>query len=182
MTVATTYGAAQAYMCPAGHVGQAGYPLRMIIPGGLDLTPACPACRRPLTRSGGALEGRWRVDECCTPAGPGGGWAGPPRDPAACACCFGTRRHALCLACLAVNCDGDHGEECLACDATGTEDCPDCQGEGRLFDQFGGDAGPCAAGCASGRVACNACGGARTVRPARPPVAVCVEDWPQRAR
>lgn len=160
MTTAT-YTTAHAYACPAGHMEPAGGPLRMIVPDGLEVAPACPACRRPLTRAVGPLEGAWRVDECCTPAGPGGRWAGPPRDPAACARCFGTRRHALCLACLAVNCDGDHGGQCVACDATGTENCPACQGEGRLYDRFGGDAGRCAAGCAAGRVPCTACAGTR---------------------
>jgi hypothetical protein len=152
---------ARIYACPDGHAGQADDPLRMIVPDGLDLAPACPACRQPMTPAGRPLEGAWRVDECCTPARPDGSWAGPPRDPAACASCFGTQRRAICLACYITNCDGDHGDQCLACDATGTESCPACQGEGRLYDLSGEDAGPCPAVCEGGRVPCRACAGTR---------------------
>jgi hypothetical protein len=68
----------------------------------------------------------------------------------------------VCLRCLASGCDGRHGDECLACDATGTETCPACQGEGRVYDDDGEDAGPCTApGCDGGRVPCQACGGTR---------------------
>jgi hypothetical protein len=158
----SAYTVAHAYACPAGHAGRHGQPLRMIVPDELGLAPACTACRQPMTPAGGALEGAWRVDDCCTPAGPDGSWAGPPRDPRVCETCFGTRRRALCLACYAVNCDGDHGDECLACDATGAQSCPACDGEGRVLDQFGDDAGPCAApGCDDGRVPCQACAGTR---------------------
>jgi hypothetical protein len=153
---------AYAFTCPAGHAGRSGEPLRMIVPAGLDLAPACPACRQPLARDGEPLEGRWRVDDCCTPAGPGGKWAGPPRDPARCASCFGTRRRATCLDCYATGCDGRHGDDCLACDATGTEDCPACEGDGTVPDDAGDPAGPCTApGCDGGRVPCRACGGTR---------------------
>ncbi len=152
------YTTASAFTCPAGHAGRGGEPLRMIVPGGLDLAPACPVCRQPLARGKGPLEGRWRVDDCCTPAGPGGTWVGPPRDPARCASCFGTRRRATCLDCYATGCDGRHGDGCLACDATGTEDCPACDGEGLTFDQASEPAGPCTApGCDNGQVPCQAC-------------------------
>lgn len=153
----STYYAARAWTCPAGHAGPRGEPLRMIVPAGLGLAPACTTCRQPMTSVGELLEGSWRIDDCCTPAGPGGRWAGPPRDPAACTTCFGTRCRALCLACYATGCDGRH-DECLACDGTGTEDCPACEGEGLTFGQHGEETGPCTApGCDNGRVPCAAC-------------------------
>jgi hypothetical protein len=163
----TTYTVAYAWICPAGHAGPAGEQLLMIVPAGLDLAPACTACRRPMTRHGGPLEGRWRADDCCTPAGPGGRWAGPPRDPAVCTSCFGTRRRVVCLDCYATGCDGDHGVGCLACDATGAEDCPACEGEGRVYSRHGEDAGACPAGCQDGRVPCHACGGTRKAQGGR---------------
>jgi hypothetical protein len=73
MTTATytqAYTTTHSYACPAGHMEPVGGPPRMIVPDGLELAPACPACRRPLTRSGGPARGSLaRVDECCTPAG-----------------------------------------------------------------------------------------------------------------
>ena len=159
---------AYAWTCPAGHAGRDGEPLRMIVPAGLDLAPACTACRSPMTRDSALLEGRWRIDDCCTPAGPDGTWAGPPRDPARCTSCFGTRRRATCLDCYATGCDGDHGDDCLACDATGTEDCPACEGEGLVFGPHDEADGPCAApGCDAGRVTCRACGGTRKAQGGR---------------
>lgn len=156
-----TYTVAHAYACPAGHVGPQGQPLRMIVPGDLDLAPACTACRQPMTR-GTPLEGTWRADECCTPAGPDGRWAGPPRDPAACTSCFGTRCRALCLACYTLNCDGRHGDDCLACDADGTQVCPTCDGDGHVYDQAGEDEGLCPDfQCTAGRIPCPVCAGSR---------------------
>jgi hypothetical protein len=160
---AATYTTAHLYACPDGHAGPHGEPLRMVVPAGLDLAPACTVCGKALAQAGGPLGGRWRVDECCVPA-EGGKWYGPRRDPGTCGSCFGTQRHALCLACYAVNCDGDHGEECLACDGTGRQDCPDCDGEGHVYNEFGGDEGLCPAPrCVAGRVSCEACGGTRNV-------------------
>jgi hypothetical protein len=132
----------------------------MVVPDGLELAPACTVCRQPMTSAGGPLKGRWRADECCVPAGPGGTWYGPPRDPGGCTSCFGTRRHTLCLACYTVNCDGDHGDTCLACDGTGRRDCEACDGEGHLYNQFGEDEGLCPdPRCVAGRVPCEGCGG-----------------------
>jgi hypothetical protein len=155
-----TYATAHVYACPDGHVGPHG-PLRMIVPDGTGLVPACTACGQPMTTAGDPLNGGWRVAGCCVPAGPGGRWVGPPRDPDQCTSCFGTRRRALCLACLAVNCEGRHAG-CLACDATGTEDCPECSGDGHVYDADGQDAGLCPnPDCTAGRIPCPACGDTR---------------------
>ena len=89
-----------------------------------------------MTPAGDPLTGKWRLDECCFPSGPDGTWAGPPRDPAACSSCYGTRARAVCLACYAANCDG----------------------EGQVYDEFGDPAGDCDQ-CDAGRVPCAACGG-----------------------
>jgi hypothetical protein len=160
--MAITHTTAYVYACAAGHARPDGEALQMIVPGGLDLTPACTACQQPMAPAGEPLNGAWRADECCTPAGPGGRWAGPPRDPRACTSCFGTRQHALCLACYTVNCDGRHGDQCLACDADGTADCPACDGDGHVYNQFGEDEGLCPdPRCTAGRVPCPACGGTR---------------------
>jgi len=155
-----TYATAHVYACPDGHVGPHG-PLRMIVPDGTGLVPACTACGQPMTTAGDPLNGGWRVAGCCVPAGPGGRWVGPPRDPDQCTSCFGTRRRALCLACLAVNCEGRHAG-CLACDASGTEDCPECSGDGHVYDADGQDAGLCPnPDCTVGRIPCPACGDTR---------------------
>ena len=162
------YTTAFSWTCLAGHAGPHAEQLRMIVPDGLDLTPACTVCRQPLTPDGGPLKGTWRTDDCCTPAGPDGNWVGPPRDPAVCTRCSGTRRHTLCLECYTVNCDGRHGDECLACDGDGTEDCPACDGQGHVYDQFGEDGGLCPdQRCTAGRVPCQACGGTRKAKGSR---------------
>jgi hypothetical protein len=155
-----THSRARLYACPDGHAGQLGTPLRTIVPDGLDLAPACTACRQPMTPDGGGpLQGSWRVDDCCTPAGPGGQWAGPPRDPAACGRCFGTRQAVICTTCLLPGCPGEHGELCLACDGTGSVDCAGCDGEGHVYNEFGEDEGLCPdPRCVAGRVPCGACG------------------------
>ena len=159
MTTAT-YPRARRYACPDGHVGQHGTQLRTIVPDGLDLAPACTACRQPMTPDGGPLTGAWRVDDCCTPSGPDGRWAGPARDPAACTRCFGTRKAVICATCLLPGCPGEHGDTCLACDGTGRADCPACGGEGHVFNEFLEDQGLCPdARCVAGRVPCEACGG-----------------------
>ena len=173
------YAEAHLYACPAGHTGQHGAANRMIVPDGLDLVPACTACRQPMTPADTPLKGNWRVDDCCTPAGPGGQWVGPPRDPAACTRCFGTRQAVICTTCLLPGCLGDHGDTCLACDGTGRLDCESCEGEGHLYNQFNEDEGLCPESrCVAGRVPCETCGGTgrcgddrrkdiRTVRPGR---------------
>ena len=155
-----TYTRARLHACPDGHAGQHGTPLRTVVPDGLDLAPACTACRLPMTAAGRPLSGNWRVDDCCTPAGPGGQWAGPPRDPAACTRCFGTRQAVICTTCLLPGCLGDHGDTCLACDGTGRLDCAACDGEGHVYNQFSEDEGLCPdPRCVAGRVPCEACGG-----------------------
>jgi hypothetical protein len=50
-----TYTTACLYTCPDGHASQHGTPLQTIVPAGLDLEPACTACRRPMTLAGGPL-------------------------------------------------------------------------------------------------------------------------------
>jgi hypothetical protein len=164
-----TYTRAHLYACPDGHPGQHGQLLRTIVPDGLDLAPACIACRRSMAPADGPLNGNWRVDDCCTPAGPGGQWVGPPRDPAACTRCFGTRQAVICVICLLPGCPGDHGDTCLACDGTGRLDCAACDGEGHVYNQFSEDEGLCPdLRCVAGRVPCEACGGTGR-EPARPP-------------
>jgi hypothetical protein len=155
-----TYTRARLHACPDGHAGQHGTPLRTIVPDGLDLAPACTTCGRPMGPADGPpLKGNWRVDDCCTPAGPGGQWAGPPRDPAACTRCFGTRQVVVCTACLLPGCPGEHGDTCLACDGTGRLDCAVCDGEGHVYNQFGEDEGLCPdPRCVAGRVPCESCG------------------------
>jgi len=130
----------------------------MIVPDRSGLRPHCTACHQPMTPAGDPLTGKWRLDECCFPSGPDGTWAGPPRDPAACSSCYGTRARAVCLACYAANCDGDHQGLCVTCDGTETQDCAACDGEGRVYDEFGDPAGNCGQ-CDAGRVPCAACGG-----------------------
>ena len=153
-----TYTRALLYACPDGHAGQHGTPLATVVPDGLGLAPACTACRRPMTPDGGPLSGNWRVDDCCTPSGPGGRWAGPPRDPAACTRCFGTRQAVICTVCLLPGCAGDHGDTCLACDGTRLLNCPACDGEGHVYNEFGADQGLCPdTRCVAGRVPCDAC-------------------------
>ena len=44
-----TYAKAHLYACEASHTGQHGAANRMIVPDGLDLAPACTACRQPMT-------------------------------------------------------------------------------------------------------------------------------------
>ena len=157
-----TYTRARLHACPDGHAGQHGTPLRTVVPDGLDLAPACTACRLPMTPADRPLSGNWRVDDCCTPAGPGGQWAGPPRDPAACTRCFGTRRAVIiCITCLLPGCLGDHGDTCLACDGTGRLDRAACDRRGtRFHNQFSEDEGLCPEPrCVAGRVPCEACGG-----------------------
>jgi len=155
-----TYTGAFWYACPDGHAGPHGTPLRTIVPDGLDLEPACTACRRPMAQEGGPLRGSWRADDCCTPSGPGGRWAGPPRDPAACTRCLGTRQVVICTACLLPGCPGEHGDTCLACDGAGLLNCPACNGEGHVYNQFGADDGLCPdPRCVAGRVPCDACVG-----------------------
>jgi len=159
MTTAT-YPRGRQYACPDGHVGQHGNQLRTIVPDGLHLAPACTACQQPMTPDGGPLRGTWRVDECCTPSGPGGTWAGPPRDPAACTRCFGTRQAVICTTCLLPGCPGDHGDTCLACDGSGRVDCPACDGEGHVYNEFSEDQGLCPdSRCVAGRTPCDACSG-----------------------
>jgi hypothetical protein len=155
-----TYQTARLYACPDGHAGQHGTQLRTIVPDGLDLAPACTTCHQPMTPDGGPLSGSWRVDGCCVPAGPDGRWAGPPRDPAACTRCFGTRQAVICTTCLLPSCLGDHGDTCLACDGSGRVDCPACDGEGHVYNEFSEDEGLCPdPRCVAGRVPCDACDG-----------------------
>jgi hypothetical protein len=111
-----------------------------------------------MTPDGGPLRGNWRVDDCCTPSGPGGRWAGPPRDPAACTRCFGTRQAVICTGCLLPGCPGDHGDTCLACDGARLLNCQACDGEGHVYNEFGEDEGLCPdPRCVAGRVPCDAC-------------------------
>ena len=153
-----TYTRARLHACPDGHAGQHGTPLRTVVPDGLDLAPACTACRLPMIPADRPLSGNWRVDDCCTPAGPGGQWAGPPRDPAACTRCFGTRQAVICTTCLLPGCPGTHAGSCQACDGEGTVPCATCDGQGHVFDESGEDEGlcpdPC---CVAGVVPCPAC-------------------------
>jgi hypothetical protein len=174
-----TYTRARLFACPDGHAGPHGTPLRTIVPDGLDLAPACTVCRQPMTSASasasasadGVLRGNWRVDDCCVPAGPDGRWAGPPRDPAACTRCFGTRQAVICATCLLPGCLGDHGDTCLACDGTGRLDCQACDGEGHVYNKFSEDEGLCPdPRCVAGRVPCADCDGAgRQPGPPGPP-------------
>ena len=163
MTVAT-YAAARRYACPDEHRGRDGEPLSTIVPDGLDLAPACTVCRQPMKPAGAPLAGRWQADDCCVPVGPGGTWAGPPRDPAACTRCFGTRRAVVCTSCLLPGCPGTHAGTCAECDGGGTVPCGTCDGEGHIFDQTGQDKGLCPnPWCTAGRVRCPACDERRKV-------------------
>jgi hypothetical protein len=154
-----TWTTARSYACPEGHADpRTRRPARMIVPDRSGLRPHCTACHQPMTPAGDPLTGKWRLDECCFPSGPDGTWAGPPRDPAACSSCYGTRARAVCLACYAANCDGDHQGLCVTCDGTKTQDCAACDGEGQVYDEFGDPAGDCDQ-CDAGRVPCAACGG-----------------------
>lgn len=138
-----TYTRALRYACPDGHAGQHGMPLGTVVPDGLDLAPACTACRRPMTPAGGPLSGSWRVDDCCTPSGPDGRVA---------------RQAVICTGCLLPGCPGDHGDTCLACDGTRLLNCPACDGEGHVYNEFGEDEGLCPdPRCVAGRVPCDAC-------------------------
>jgi hypothetical protein len=154
--------------CPDGHADpRTGRPARMIVPDRSGLKPHCTVCHQPMTPAGDPLAAQWRLDECCFPSGPDSTWAGPPRDPAACGTCYGTRARPVCLACYAANCDGDHQGACLACDGTRTQSCEACDGEGRTRDESGDDTGPCTApGCAAGQLPCETCGGSGREHPA----------------
>jgi hypothetical protein len=164
-----TWATARWHDCPDGHADpRTGRLARMIVPDRSGLEPHCTACRQPMTPAGDPLAAQWRLDECCFPSGPDSTWAGPPRDPAACSTCYGTRARTVCLACYAANCDGDHLGACLACDGSKTQACEACDGEGRALDpsddesgdESGDDTTPCPApGCTAGQVPCEACGG-----------------------
>jgi hypothetical protein len=157
--ISETYTRARLYTCPDGHAGQHGSPLRAVVPDGLHLAPACTACRQPMIPAGDPLKGTWRVDDCCVPAGPDGRWAGPPRDPAACTRCFGTRQAVICANCLLPGCHAGH-ETCLACDGDGRLACETCDGDGHLYNQWGEDEGLCPSSrCVAGRAPCEACNG-----------------------
>jgi hypothetical protein len=136
----------------------------MIVPDELALGPACTVCRRPMRPVGGPLAGDWRAEACCVPAGPGGTWAGPPRDPAACSRCFGTRRAVICTGCLLPDCADSHEDACGECDGEGSVACATCDGDGHVFDETTGqDRGLCPnPSCTAGTVPCPACGGARS--------------------
>ncbi|HET9082110.1 MAG TPA: hypothetical protein VFO01_16560 [Trebonia sp.] len=154
-----TYATARRHACPDGHRGPHGEPLTAMVPDGLDLAPACTVCRQPMTPASGPLSGTWRADDCCVPAGPGGTWAGPPRDPASCTRCHGTRKAVLCTRCLLPGCAGGHAGTCEECDGLGTVPCRTCDGEGHVYDQAGEDAGLCPSPwCTAGQVPCPACG------------------------
>jgi hypothetical protein len=160
-----TYITARRYTCPDEHRSRNGDPLSTVVPDGLDLGPACTVCRRPMGPVGEPLTGSWQVDDCCVPAGPGGTWAGPPRDPAACTRCFGTQRAVVCTSCLLPGCSGAHAGACEECDGAGTVPCQACDGDGHLFDQAGQDQGLCPnSWCTAGNVPCPACAGTREAR------------------
>ena len=165
-----TWTTARSYACPDGHADpRTRRPARMIVPDRSGLRPHCTACHQPMTPAGEPLTGTWRADDCCTPAGPGGRWAGPPRDPAACTRCFGTRQAVICTTCLLPGCPGDHGDTCLPCDGTGRLDCPACDGQGHLYYEYSEDEGLCPAPqCVAGRTPCEACAGTGRTPPATP--------------
>jgi len=157
-----TYPAAHRYACPDGHVSPQGEPQATIVPDELALGPVCTVCRRPMRPVGEPLAGNWRAETCCVPAGPGGTWAGPPRDPAACSRCFGTRRAVICTDCLLPGCLGSHAGACGECDDEGFIPCETCDGAGHIFDQTGQDQGLCPnPWCTAGNVPCPGCGGTR---------------------
>jgi hypothetical protein len=161
-----TYIAARRYACPDGHVSPQGTTQSTIVPDELALGPVCTVCRRPMRPAGDPLTGTWRAEACCVPAGPGGTWAGPPRDPAACSRCFGTRRAVICTACLLPGCAGSHEGTCGECDGEGIVACETCGGDGHVFDRIGQDKGLCPnSRCIAGSVRCPSCGGAREVQP-----------------
>lgn len=158
-----THTRARLHACPDGCTGPgSGHRARTVVPDGSGLAPACTVCRQPMTPVGGPLTGQWRLEECCVPAGPGGRWYGPPRDPAACTRCHGTRKAVICTWCLLPGCPGTHAGTCRECDGQGTVPCQTCDGEGHLHDSAGDDQGLCPSpSCTAGTVPCPACSGTR---------------------
>lgn len=153
-----TYPTAHRYVCPAGHTYPGSTtPLDTIVPDGANLAPACIICQAPMVSTGAQLTGAWRIDVCCTPAGPNGQWAGPPRDPRKCRYCFGTKRKAKCTICLSTGCNGVH-DYCIECDGTKTVTCTDCDGDG-FRDPDDPKNSPCPTCQKKGRVRCPACQG-----------------------
>ena len=155
-----TYATARRHACPDEHRGPHGAVLATIVPDGLDLAPACTVCRQAMKPVGEPLTGSWQADGCCVPAGPGGTWAGPPRDPGVCTRCFGTRLVVICTGCLLPGCAGGHAGACEECDGDGTVPCATCDGDGHLFDETGQDQGLCPnSWCTAGSIPCPACSG-----------------------
>lgn len=159
-----TYETARRHVCPAGHKHpHHNRPLVAFVPDGSGLAPECVVCRAAMVPAGPELNGSWTLSACCTPAGPGGRWAGPPRDPRKCIWCFGTKLSVDCTICSASGCDGVH-DFCLECDGEKRVTCPGCEGDG-VTDVDDEASDPCPACKGDGNVRCPACNG--TGKPGR---------------
>ena len=126
---------------PTGTSASTGTSCGRSSPTACDLAPACTACQQPMTPDGGPLRGTWRVDDAAPRPAPADGGPGRrvTRPPAPVASAPARRSSAPPACCLAA--PVTTATPAWPATARPRVNCPACDGEGHVYNEFSEDQG-----------------------------------------